>query len=366
MKTVLQVVQHLRPGGIETIALDLISFASQDEQHFIVSLEGDLASAIKQWPKLASFEKQLIFLNKQPGLSYSLLFSLLKLFKNMSPVAVHTHHIGPLLYAGLAARLSSVKHLIHTEHDAWHLNDKKCRLLQRNAIKVLHPTLIADAKTVAEQMKIRLKSKHKIRVIRNGINCETFTPGNKPSARAHFDLPEDKVIIGCSGRMEKVKGQCVLINALSILPKHVHLVFAGSGSTETALRELVDMLALNERVHFLGHVDQMPRFYQSLDIFCLPSLNEGFPLSPLEAQTCNITTLVTNVGASKETVCPVTGRYVVPNNASAMAKVLKEMLMTVNECSPRTFVEQHGNLRSMINAYASLRHSPQFTGVCYE
>lgn len=357
MKTIIQVVQHLRPGGIEIIALDLLSCAQPDENIIVVSLEGDLESAIKHWPKLVAYRDHLIFVNKQPGLSFSLLLTLLKLFKKTGADAIHSHHIGPLLYAGLAARLSGIKQITHTEHDAWHLNDKKRCLIQRIAIKILQPTLVADAQAVADNMQAKLHCNNKITVIRNGIDSQQFIPGGKQLAREKLSLPEHAQIIGCSGRLEKVKGQSVLINALFSLPNTTHVAFAGSGSNEQSLHDLVNKLGLTERVHFLGHIDHMPTFYQALNLFCLPSLNEGLPLSPLEAQACNIQTLVTDVGASKETLCPYTGHFVVANNPLAMADALLTMLTHPNSSQPRIFVKKHGDVHSMAQSYAELRNS---------
>jgi glycosyltransferase involved in cell wall biosynthesis len=365
MKTIIQVVQHLRPGGIEIIALDLLDSTPAHEKTIIVSLEGDLDSAIKQWPKLAAYRKHLMFINKQPGLTPSLIQTLVQIFKKTGASTIHTHHIGPLLYAGLAARLSGIKHLTHTEHDAWHLNDKKRCLIQRIAIKTLQPTLVADAQAVADNMQQKLKCSNKITVIRNGINTQNFMPGDQFIARSALNLPVDAKIIGCSGRMEKVKGQSVLINALATLPINVHVVFAGSGSTEQSLRALANRLKLSERVHFLGHIDQMPTFYQSLDIFCLPSLNEGFPLSPLEAQSCNIKTLVTDVGASKETLCPFSGKFVDADNFEAMAETLLSMINNPTKTQPRDFVKRHGDLKKMADSYARLHHKTNTSGACY-
>jgi glycosyltransferase involved in cell wall biosynthesis len=355
MKTVMQVVQHLRPGGIETLSLDLCSFAQKNEKMFIVSLEGDMETAVKEWPRLKQFQDRLIFMNKQPGLTVSVVAKLIRLFKNTDAQAVHTHHIGPLLYAGLAARLAGVKQLIHTEHDAWHLNEEKRCKLQRRAIKLLKPILVADAQTVANNMREHLKCSVPITVIRNGIDSEHFIPGDKFIARAEFDLPSEVKIIGCSGRMETVKGHAVLINALQNLPLTVHLALAGSGSLESDLRQLAIQLRLSDRIHFLGHIDNMPGFYQALDLFCLPSLNEGLPLSPLEAQACNIVTLVTDVGGSKETLCPDTGEFTPANNYELMAKTLLKMLGNTCAVKPRAFVQQHGDVRVMAKHYAYLR-----------
>ncbi|MCP5079816.1 MAG: glycosyltransferase [Psychromonas sp.] len=365
MKTIIQVVQHLHPGGIEIIALDLLDFSQEDERMIIISLEGTLKSAVKHWPKLKAYQDHIIFLDKQPGITPSLVTKLKNIFINSAANAIHTHHIGPLLYAGLAARLCSIKQLTHTEHDAWHLNNKKRCFIQRMAIKLLTPTLVADAQAVADNMQAKLQCDNKITVIRNGINSQYFKPGNQVSARETLNLPTDVQIIGCSGRMEKVKGQSVLINALLLLDEGVHIAFAGSGSTEKSLRELVNILNLTDRVHFLGHIDKMPTFYQALDLFCLPSLNEGLPLSPLEAQACNIKTLVTDVGASRETLCPESGKYVVANNSIEMANKLIMMLNSPITCQPRAFVQQQGDVKKMAKSYSNLRNTIGL-GACYE
>lgn len=355
MKTIIQVVQHLRPGGIEVIALDLLSFTQSNEKTIIISLEGELNAALQHWPKLSAFKDNLIFLNKQPGISPSLVFKLIKLFKKNNAVAVHTHHIGPLLYAGLAARAAGIQHLTHTEHDAWHLENKKRCYIQRTAVTLLQPTLVADAQTVANNMREKLNYRASIAVIHNGIDCAYFTPGDQRKARLQLQLPPYVHLIGCSGRMEVVKGQRVLINALCHLPQAVHVALAGAGTTEPDLRALVTKLGLDNRVHFLGHLDQMPTFYQALDIFCLPSLDEGFPLSPLEAQACDIKTLVTDVGASKETLCPHNGQKVAANDSASMASMLLKMMTQPINIPPRLFVEKYGNVHNMAKAYTDLR-----------
>jgi len=276
------------------------------------------------------------------------------MLKQLGADAVHTHHIGPLLYAGLAARMAGVKSLIHTEHDAWHLNNPRRRNLQRRILKLLKPQLVADADTVAANMKKWLHCDD-VLIIHNGIDTERFIPGDKVVARKRLGLPQDVQIIGCSGRLEEVKGQRILIDALEILPDNVHLTLAGIGSAEDALREQVARLGLGSRVHFMGRIDDMTTFYQALDIFCLPSFNEGFPLSPLEAQACNIPALVTNVGGSHETLCPNSGELVPKGDAKSMALRMHRMLLTHNGNSPRKFIQQQCDVRLMAGAYAALR-----------
>ncbi|OIQ26287.1 glycosyltransferase [uncultured Vibrio sp.] len=352
-QTVIHVVQHLAPGGLESLALDLLAFSTPLNKVMIVSLEGEKKQAIENWPRLKPFANQIHFLEKKPGVKLHTLSQLVKTFNVIKPDVVHTHHIGPLLYAGLASRLTSVPVRIHTEHDVWHLNNEKHVRLEKMALNVAKPQLVADANLVEETL-LNHFSYNNTTTIKNGVDCEKFSPGRKDLARAHFNLPADKKIIGCAGRLETVKGHDLAISALSYMPKCVHLTIAGHGSQRAKLEALAAQYDVLDRVTFLGLVDDMQRFYQALDLFCMPSRSEGFPLSPLEAQACNIRTAVTNVGASKETLCPDSGRLIKANDIHNMADVLFHMLCHGVETQPRQFVLENNDIRNMVKAYESL------------
>ncbi|MEE1675827.1 glycosyltransferase [Agarivorans aestuarii] len=353
----IQVVQHLQPGGIETMALDLQRMEEAHEQGVIISLEGTKEQALAAWPRLRPYADRLMFLNKPPGFSWKTLWKLTNLFRQWAVPVVHTHHIGPLIYGGIAARLARVKVVIHTEHDAWHLRQQRRRILQSAILKWVKPMLVADANLVAGELKAALGvADENVQVIKNGVDTHNFAPGNQQDARKALGLPNDCQIIGCAGRLELEKGQAVLIEALPFLPTDVHLALAGDGSQRKSLEQQVASLHLSHRVHFLGALDCMPRFYQSLDLFCLPSYFEGLSLVILEAQACEVPAVVTNVGASTEALCPRTGTVVEPGSAFAMAQALELKLEKPSSGNPRQFVKQSGDLRTTARNYAALRH----------
>jgi len=351
---VAQVIQHLSPGGIETMALDLASADTGHGTTCLISLEGEKSQAMSHWPRLASFSGCIQFMNKRPGWKPGLILTLRKLFKEAQISAVHTHHIGPLLYAGIAARLAKVNTVIHTEHDGWHLASRRRRLLQRLVIWLVRPILVADAELVASNMQKHLR-RSPDHIIYNGIDISRFCPGNTQSARASMNLPQDKKIIGCAGRLEWVKGQDLLIEALSTMPRNIHLALAGNGSQLGPLQQRAQALGLADRVHFLGLVEDMPTFYQALDVFCLPSRAEGYPLSSLEAQACGIPAAVTDVGGARESLCPMTGTLLQPESPSNMAKALAWCCYSKQRGNPRNFVKECGDASLMHDAYAKLR-----------
>ncbi|PSW05753.1 glycosyltransferase [Photobacterium lipolyticum] len=366
MKTVVQVVQHLQPGGIETLALDLQRFSQPEQHNYILSLEGSMEEVLQSWPRLQPYASRLLFLNKRQGVDYRACWQLRSIFKKLKVDVVHTHHIGPLLYAGLAARMAGIETLIHTEHDAWHLaNDQHCKL-QTRAIRLFKPILVADAENVARGMKTHLNIEPDV-IITNGIDTCKFSPGCQQTAREKFGIPQHATIIGCSGRLEWEKGHTYLIEALTRLPRDVHIAVAGQGSLKDRLIKQSRDLRLNHRVHFLGRIDDMPAFYRSLDLFCQPSVKEGMPLAPLEAQACGIPAIVTTAGASRESLCHDTGKIVRQRNhralAAAISELAKQLVVAIpfdqDRKSPRAFVTQKADIRDTAMAYARLYQGEQ-------
>lgn len=348
-----QIVQHLQPGGIESMALELQRFARDGHDVHIVSLEGSRQTALTAWSRLLPVAGQLHFLDKPPGLRPGTLLRLVRLLRTLRPDALHTHHVGPLLYGGLAARLAGVRHLVHTEHDAWHLTDARRRALQSLVTRLVRPCLVADARLVREAAEEALPGRH-FRVIANGIDTERFRPGNPRGARQRLGLPEGVRLIGCAARLETVKGHAVLLEALARLPGDIHLALAGQGSLAAELARQSEQLGIAGRVHFLGNVEAMPDFYAALELFCLSSFREGLPLSPLEAQACGIRCVLTDVGGNREALCPATGRLVPSGDPARLAEAIAAQLAVEPAASPREFVVNHGDVRVMTRAYEAL------------
>lgn len=356
---VAQIAQHLAPGGIETMVLDLQNRAPVPENVHIISLEGSLDSAVEHWPRLQDVPR-MHFLGKQPGIKMSEVRKLAELLKKLQIDVVHTHHVGPMLYGGLAAKLAGCRH-VHTEHDAWHLSNLKRRILVGSFFHLIRPTVVADAELVAKSIRQYIPF-FKPEVIMNGIDTDRFSPGDQKQARRLLGLPAEGKIIGCAARLTAVKSHDVLIHAFSQLHPSNHLALAGGGELEAELKSLAKKLEVDDRVHFLGVVEDMPSFFHAIDIFCLASKREGLPLSPLEAQACERNIVLTDVGGCSEAVAP--DGYLVPaGEAQALADALNKAVE--NSCTESTrkqareFVIENGNLERMISQYRTLYQGGQ-------
>lgn len=352
---IVQIVQHLQPGGLETMVLNLSQANECHQPMHIVSLEGSKAALLAAWPALRPFAERIHCLEKTAGWSLATLYHLVLLLRRLRPAAVHTHHLGPMLYGGLASRLARVPTLVHTEHDAWYLDDPHQRTLALLGVRILKPVLVADATLVASQLQAKLGQLSPT-VIPNGIDEQRFAPGAINPARHELGLPQEVKLIGCAARLESVKGHQLLLEAIHTLPDEVHLALAGVGSLQNALQQQCEQLGISHRVHFLGLVENMPRFYQGLDLFCLPSLAEGMPLCVLEAQACGVAVVMSDVGAAREIVCQASGHILSERDPGRLGQLLAQGLLHCHSLRAvtREFVCQQSSLSRMAEAYQQL------------
>jgi glycosyltransferase involved in cell wall biosynthesis len=347
---IVHIVERLAPGGIETLVLDIVSCSVAP--HVIMSLQGDPESLAEQWPRLRELHVRIEAFGRS-GFDPMLVGRLTRRLLQLKPRAVFAHHVGPLLYGGLAARLAGVRHLIAVEHDAWHLDNPREARLSRWCAGLLRPKIIAVSEQVAARMREVMPGRP-LAVVPPGISTERFRPADQGAARQRLSLGQNVNVIGAVGRLSAVKGHSSLIEALPLMPESVHLVIVGDGPERHALEKLTATLRLTERVRFLGQRDDLELIYPAFDLLCQPSIAEGLPRTILEAQSCGVPVVATRVGGMAEAVCPHSGKLVEPNDVDALRAALSAMLARDEKRSPRDFVVGEFSLASTVRAYAEL------------
>lgn len=349
------IVQRLAPGGIEHLVLSL---AGKADIH-IISLEGQIDELARAWPKLEAFRGRVTALGKSDGSAPGLVGRLARTIARVSPESVVTHHAGPLFYGAAAARIAGVRRLAHVEHDAWHLENARRRGVVRALLRTFRPRRFAVSRMVAEAA--RNQTGLDFRVLANGVDCERFRPAERDMAREKAGLPAGRRIIGAAGRLETVKGFDLLVEAAVHLPDDVTVIIWGDGSQRPALEARIAELGLGKRVLLPGRAENLHALFPALDLFCLPSRNEGLPLAVLEAQACGIPVVAHDVGGVAEAICPASGRLVqfdpaIDPAASGrrLAAVLALRLEAPSTCNPRPFVEANHSLAATARSYLEL------------
>lgn len=344
------IVERMAPGGIETLVIDLLGHGGVGVHAF--SLQGTTEALTAQWHSLAEVRAKLEAFNRLPGLRPGLIVKLARRLRALRAHLVVAHNVGPLLYGGAAARLAGVSQLIHVEHSVWHYEQGRSQLLLKLCEHVLRPDHFAVSVSVAARLASIIPDA-RISVVPPGIDTSRFLPQSAALARANLGLDPSWHIIGTAGRLVAVKGHGYLIEAMRHLPRNVHAVIAGDGPERTELEVAARQLGMQDRVHFLGHKDELPKVLPAFDVFCLPSLAEGLPRSVLEAQSCDVPVVATDVGSLCEAVCPETGYLVRSGDAVALADALNRCLMHPRQAGlSRAFVEKKYAFAKTLNAFS--------------
>ena len=150
---------------------------------------------------------------------------------------------------------------------------------------------------------------NKVLKIPNAVDTNHFrpaSPGEKLEARVRLGLDKDQLVVLYLGRLEPVKGVDVLLSSWAALKEqvqtNVHLVIVGDGSQRDDLVKLADSLKIHESISFSG-LQQDPRdYYWAADFFVLPSHTEGLSNALLEAMSCGLPVVASNVGGAMDVV----------------------------------------------------------------
>lgn len=144
----------------------------------------------------------------------------------------------------------------------------------------------------------------KVYVMPNAIDTEkfAFNKQNREEIRKEFNIPNDTFVVGHIGRFTFAKNHVFLLDVFCEVIKEKPnsiLLLVGEGELETEIKNKVQELNLSSHVIFAGVRQDVHKFYSAFDVFCLPSLYEGFPVVVVEAACANLP-IFTSVNVSKE------------------------------------------------------------------
>ena len=135
-------------------------------------------------------------------------------------------------------------------------------------------------------------------LVHNGIDTSKFKPDPDTRRRYREDLGiGDNVVIGHVGRFENVKNQAFLIKVFAEYKSRYggsKLLFVGDGVQQKQCVELAEELQLSDDVIFAGLHTDIPEMLSAMDVFVMPSIFEGFPVTLIEAQAAGLPCVVSD------------------------------------------------------------------------
>ena len=163
------------------------------------------------------------------------------------------------------------------------------------------------------------------------------------AVRAELNTPQDAVVIIQASRMERFKGQSVLLSSLAQLrdtanlPNWICWIAGGGQRSHEAefLQELkaqAETLGIAKRIKFLGQRADVPRLLAASDIYCQPNISpEGFGIAFVEALYAGLPVVTTAIGGGLEIVNDSCGRLIAPNDSNALSLVLRSLMTNPGE-----------------------------------
>lgn len=288
---VIQIIPNFALAGAEIMCENLIyALQEKDIEVIAVSLY-DFHSPITD--RLEKRGVDIRYLHKKTGLDLSIIKKLYRLFKQEKPDVIHTH-LYVTKYAIPAAVLAGVKRRIHTVHNiAKKENGRLGRLLNKWFFKVNRVIPVALSLKIQESIIEEYKlNKERIPVVFNGIDLSKCQPKTNYSFQGNFKILH-------IGRFMEQKNHRSLIKAFSVFHKkypHSVLQLIGDGEKKSEIEELVATEGLIDSVQFLGLQSNVYDHLQNADVFTLPSLYEGVPMTLIEAMGTGLPIVATNVG----------------------------------------------------------------------
>jgi glycosyltransferase involved in cell wall biosynthesis len=313
------------PGGAERMVADLATELQRAGAQTLVVLPADREGWLSR--QLADSGVAIEYFRLDRPLSFAFARWLTSVFRRHRVAIAHSHEFTMAVYGGWAAWRARIPHTITMHGNHYYAKRLRRRLALRASVS-LGSRMVA----VSEELRRHLGrdlwlATSRINTIPNGVR-----PAHVANSTLREELrlaPEDRVLLAI-GNLYPVKGHRYAVEALALLrerdPK-LHLLIAGRGELDDALRKQAEALGVVDRLHLLGLRSDIPNLLAAADVFVLPSLSEGLPLALLEAMFAGRPIVASDVGEIRNVLANGDAGMLVPaGDAPGLAAALATLL----------------------------------------
>jgi len=332
MKTIriLETIRQGRIGGGESHVLDLCTHLDKSRyQPVVLSFTpGPMVDELH----LRGIETKVI--NTEHAFDVRVWGQVRDLIRNEGIDIVHAH--GTRANSNLFwAAHSEHKPLIYTVHGwSFHIDQspvvRAVRELSERFLTAQADTTICVSASNEYDGKLHA-GLQRSEVIYNAVDLVKFNPQiPRPDVRAQLGIGHDKTVIGYIVRITAQKDPFAMLRAMKMVlmsaPDTV-LLMVGDGDLKPEAVALASELGIMDRVVFQPFRTDIPDLLSAVDIYCLPSLWEGFPIGMLEAMAMGVPVVASSVDGNRELVVNgVTGVLVNPGDVFGLAQALIKMV----------------------------------------
>lgn len=321
---VIQIMPNFELAGAEIMCENLVYSLSRQGIDVVVVSMFDCHTAITD--RMEASGVKIRYLNKKIGLDLSMIHKLRKVFKEEKPDVIHTH-LYVMQYAIPAAILAGVKRRVHTVHNVADKEARKtARKLNRLFYKLCKVTPVALSEIIQGTIEREYKlDSERIPVVLNGIDL------GKCLVKVDYTVTDTFKILHV-GRFSEQKNHCMLLEAFAQFhekyPKS-ELQLIGGGELKEKCHKLAESLQIADCTCFLGMQSNVYPYLQGADMFTLPSLYEGMPMTLIEAMGTALPIVATSVGGVPDMLRNGHSALLTEVNVDALAHAFENMYTDV-------------------------------------
>jgi glycosyltransferase involved in cell wall biosynthesis len=343
---VLHIITRLDKGGSATGTLWAVARLDKSRYDtFLISgrthdPDGEVAGFLKKYGIAYCFIDEL---QRELSLGWDIkaFFKLYFFIRKGKFDLVHTHSSKAGILGRWAAWLNGIRYIVHTPHGhifyGYFGRGKTLFFIwiERLTALVTDKIITLTDLGIEEHMSFAIAPRRKFVTIPSGIDMDFFQQAcDVSNKKKELQIPPNLKIIGTVARLDPIKGMAYLIDAmhevLQCFPQTVALL-VGDGSERDALMDKARTMGIADKVIFLGFRKDVVQLLSIMDIFVLPSLNEGMGRVILEAMACRKPVIATRVGGVPELINDGgNGILVPPQNAKLLAEAIMGLL-----CDPQ-------------------------------
>ena len=321
---ILFIANHLNVGGISSYLFTLASGLKQNGHNiYIASAGGELLDKFSA----LGVKHIRVPLSTKNEISPKIIISFLKLKKEINRQGIDLIHSNSRTTQVLGDLLSlySARPHIFTCHVFFKPK------LSRRIFPCWGKAVIAISQQVKEHLVADLKlDEARIRVINNGIDVQSFGDfSSREKLRKGLGIG-DSFLVGIIARLSDVKGHTYLLKAMQCVIKNfpsAKLLIVGEGKMKEALVCEADTLGIKDNVLFLAQAAGTEDVLAAMDVFVMPSLQEGLGLALMEAMAQGLAVVGSAVGGIKTLIeDKQNGLLVEPADQSSLAEAIIRLL----------------------------------------
>ena len=321
---ILEVIPVLRLAGAE-IMCELLSVELKKKGN-IVTVVSLYSEETEITERLLKTGIEVIFLGKRRGIDFLIVKRLKRVIDEKKPDLIHTH-LNVLKYVAMALNKETRIPIVHTVHN---MADKEITTMDRIVHKYLYRTKKAYPVAISKEIKKTILQCYKLNdnevyLIINGVNISQCIPKTK------YLCENEKFTYLHVARFASQKNNFEVVKTFKKLydiEKKIELKLIGNGDKKI-IREIQKFIKENKlenNIKIMGAKAQVYEDMHNADVFLLPSIYEGMPLTIIEAMGTGLPIIATAVGGVPDVIQDHINGILIECNSKALLEAMKEYL----------------------------------------